>query len=50
MNSDLIRDKALQENGDKVYRIKWKNPINKENKAYIKTEIEKFLKFYRDVG
>ena len=46
LESDKIRDLKLKENGFNVYRIQWKNPINKENKAYIKAEIEKFLNYY----
>lgn len=43
---DEIRDELLEKNGIKVYRIKWKNPINDINKKYIKKEIEKFIKYY----
>lgn len=46
LESDKKRDKVLKDNGYKVYRIKWKNPISDENKAYIKSEINKFLGFY----
>lgn len=46
VESDRKRDIALTNNGIYVYRIKWKNPINDENKAYIKEEINKFLDFY----
>ena len=43
---DKIRDKALTQNGYKVYRIKWKDL--RKNKLYIKIEIDKFLNFYND--
>lgn len=42
---DKLRDSLLQNNGYKVYRIEWKNPVNDINKMYIKTEIEKFLNY-----
>lgn len=45
--SDEIRDAALKRYGIEVYRIKWKNPNNKQNKQYIKTEINNFLNFYK---
>lgn len=44
--SDKVRDNALIENNFNVYRIKWKNPVNDDNKTYIKNEIEKFLDYY----
>ena len=43
---DKIRDELLNKIGIKVYRIKWKNPINEEDKNYIKNETNKFLTFY----
>lgn len=43
---DEKRDILLEENGIKVYRIKWKNPINEKNKEYIKNEINNFLNYY----
>jgi len=43
---DITRDKLLESVGIKVYRIKWKNPINESNKEYLDKEIHKFLKFY----
>lgn len=44
--ADRKRDNLLTNYGIKVYRIKWKN-INTDNgKAYIKNEIDKFLKYY----
>jgi very-short-patch-repair endonuclease len=45
---DKIRDSILSKNNYEIYRIKWKNPINEDNKSYIKTEIEK-LKEYLDI-
>lgn len=41
--SDKLRDELLNQHGIKVYRIRWKNPINTANKTYIKDEIDKFL-------
>lgn len=47
MESDKLKDEFLKSNGWKVYRIQWKS-INSENgKLYIKTEIDKFLEFYK---
>jgi very-short-patch-repair endonuclease len=43
---DIARDKLLDNVGIKVYRIKWKNPINEANKEYLNKEIQKFLEFY----
>lgn len=43
---DVLRDELLNNIGIKVYRIKWKNPINEKNKIYLKNEIDKFLEFY----
>lgn len=40
---DEIRDELLNKNGYTVYRIKWKNPNNDENKKYIESEINKLL-------
>ena len=47
---DIKKDKALIENGYKVYRIKWKEIQSDKGKAYIKEEIDKFLIFYRVMG
>lgn len=44
---DKIRDEALIKNGYNVYRIKWKNPNNEENKNYIKNEIDKLLSYIK---
>ena len=44
--SDEERDKLLKKNGYIVYRIKWKSINSEEGKAYIKSEIDKFLDFY----
>jgi hypothetical protein len=35
----------LKNNGYFVYRIKWKNPNNNENKEFIKNEIDNFMNF-----
>ena len=40
---DKIRDELLNKNGYTVYRIKWKNPNNDDNKKYIESEINKLL-------
>jgi hypothetical protein len=45
--SDLKRDEALIKNGYLVHRIKWKNPVNDENKKYIKNEITKLLELIK---
>jgi len=45
---DKIRDDLLKKIGIKVYRIKWKNPINDKNKEYIKDEINNFLQYYNN--
>ena len=43
---DIVRDNRLKKNGWKVYRIAWKSlPKNNE---YIKAEIDKFIKWYRE--
>ncbi len=42
---DIVRDKLLEDVGIKVYRIKWKNPINEVNKEYLEKEIQKFLNY-----
>ena len=42
---DIVRDKLLEDVGIKVYRIKWKNPINEDNKEYLEKEIQKFLNY-----
>ena len=46
IESDKERDSLLIENGYIVYRIKWKSINNENGKAYIRHEIEKFLKFF----
>lgn len=46
--SDVIRDKVLNDNGYIVYRIKWKNIISDNGKEYMKNEIDKFLTFYNN--
>lgn len=48
MASDLVRDAALTKHGYIVYRIKWKNPH--KHSEYIKNEINKFLKFYKELA
>ena len=45
--SDKIKDEILKKEGWKVYRIKWKNPINEENSNYIRKEIINFLKWWK---
>lgn len=47
---DEIRDKALSDNGMRVYRIKWKNPINEVNKKYINLEIKRFIDYLKNSG
>lgn len=43
---DIVRDNRLKKNGWKVYRIAWKSlPKNNE---YIKVEIDKFIKWYKE--
>lgn len=37
---DQEKDKFLQENGWKVIRIKWKNPINENNKLFLFSQIK----------
>lgn len=49
IEKDKIRDDLLENVGIKVYRIKWKNPTNEENKKYIENEINNFLKFYESI-
>lgn len=46
--SDRVRDEALSKHGYKVYRIKWKSINTDDGKKYIKEEIDKFLKYYRE--
>jgi len=43
--SDINRDLLLKSNDYDVYRIKWKNPINENNKEYIRKEIENLKTF-----
>ena len=43
VESDQKRDSVLYQNGIKVFRIAWKNPVNIENKKYIDSKIEEFL-------
>ncbi len=43
--SDEKRDQLLIDAGFKVFRIKWKNPINDVNKKYIDNEFDRFLAF-----
>jgi very-short-patch-repair endonuclease len=45
--SDKLKDEYLKSIGWKVYRIKWKSINSEIGKSYIKTEINKFLKFYK---
>jgi very-short-patch-repair endonuclease len=47
-DSDETRDKNLNKNGIKVYRIKWKEISSKQGKEYIKSEIDKFITFYKN--
>lgn len=47
---DEQRDDILIKNGYYVYRIKWKNISTKIGQEYIKSEIDKFLKFYNEYG
>lgn len=46
-SSDERKDKILTSLGWRIFRSKWKNPINDVNREYIKNEIEKFLNFYK---
>jgi hypothetical protein len=45
--SDKLRDHILEKNGFEIFRIKWKNPINEQNKIYLKEEIIKFQDFIK---
>jgi len=45
ISSNKLRDDILKNNGYFVYRIKWKNPNNNENKEFIKNEIDNFMNF-----
>lgn len=45
---DEFRDLSLVNNGFDVYRIKWKNINNEAGKEYIKNEIDKFIKYYKN--
>ena len=47
--SDAKRDKLLINYGMEVYRIKWKNPINENNKKYLYDQIEDFIRYYNGV-
>jgi len=49
IESDEIRDKCLIENNFIVYRIQWKDINSKKGKEYIKNEIDKFLKYYKNM-
>lgn len=43
---DIVRDNRLKKNGWKVYRIAWK--ALPKNNEYIKAEIDKFIKWYKE--
>ena len=45
---DLEKDKYLAENGWKVLRIKWKNPINEKNKKILYSQIENMKDYFSD--
>lgn len=45
---DDRRDENLINNGYIVYRIEWKNINTEKGKIYIKNEIDKFLRFYKN--
>lgn len=45
ISSNKLRDDILKNNGHLVYRIKWKNPNNNENKEFIKNKIDNFMNF-----
>jgi len=49
IEADNKRDKYLTEAGYKVYRIKWRSINTKSGKEYIKSEIEKLLKFLSNI-
>lgn len=44
--SDVLKDKFLEEQGWKIYRIQWKSINNESGKLYIKNEIAKFLEIF----
>jgi very-short-patch-repair endonuclease len=45
---DIEKDKFLIENGWKILRIKWKNPINENNKNFLYPQIEKIKENFSD--
>lgn len=47
--SDEIRDKALINNGYKVYRIKWRELRGPSEKKYIKNEIGNFFDYIKSI-
>lgn len=47
MESDKLKDEFLKSIGWTVYRIQWKSINSETGKLYIKTEIDKFLEFYK---
>ena len=47
MKSDKLKDEFLKSIGWTVYRIPWKSINSETGKLYIKTEIDKFLEFYK---
>ena len=46
---DVEKDIYLTSQGWRVHRIKWKSINNDSGKEYIKSEIDKFIKFYQGV-
>ena len=41
---DKRKDKILKEQGWKIFRIKWFNPVNENNKKKLYTKINEFKK------
>jgi len=47
--SDKIRDVLLKTNGYNIFRIKWYNPTNENNKNLLYGQFQNFLKWYEEL-